>query len=409
MKKSPLAVLFLTVFVDLLGFGIVLPLLPRYATEYQASGWAIGLLMASFSLMQLVFMPVWGRLSDRIGRRPVLMVGLAGSVVSYALFAYADSYALLLLSRVAAGVFGATIGTAQAYIADVTPHDERGRGMAIIGAAFGVGFAVGPAVGGLAYEEISPAAPGLIAAWLSAAALVLAWKVLPEPARHRRTARRGLFAGEGLRHAFSTPTVPLVLLLQFLATFAFANFEGTLSLLTQVKWGYGVTDNGKLFSYVGLCLLIFQGGVVRRLMPRVGELNFVVLGCLVLMAGLLLVGLAGDRLAQVLGALAVAVLGFSMLTPSLSSLLSQRTPAALQGEVLGVGQSMLALARVLGPAVGNPLLGLRHPAPGVTTADHPEWPYWFGAAVMLGALVGAVVLRTRPAPEYASAGERAPG
>jgi MFS transporter, DHA1 family, tetracycline resistance protein len=202
--------------------------------------------------------------------------------------------------------------------------------------------------------------------------------------------------------------VPLILLLQFIATFAFANFEGTLSILTQVKWDYDVTENGQLFSYVGLCLLVFQGGIVRRLMPRVGELNFVVAGCSVLMLGLLLVGFAGSTLVQVLGALAVAVLGFSMLTPSLSSLLSRRTPAALQGEVLGIGQSMLALARVLGPAVGNPLLGIRHPAPGVTTADHPEWPYWVGAGVMFGALICGVVLRARPAPEYASAGEAAP-
>lgn len=397
MKRSPLAVLFMVVFIDLLGFGIVLPMLPRYASTYQAGGWAIGALMGVFSLMQLVFMPFWGRLSDRIGRRPVLMIGLAGSVVSYTLFGVADSFALLMLSRIAAGIFGATIGTAQAYIADVTSDGERGRGMAVIGAAFGVGFAVGPSVGGFSYEYLGPSAPGFVAAALSAVALVTAQVALPEPPRHSATTRRGLVGGEGLRHALSTPTLPLILLLQFAATFAFSNFEGTLSLLTEIKWDYDIKENGQLFSYVGICLLVFQGGLVRRLMPRVGELNFTVLGCAVLTIGLASVGLANGT-GTALIALAVAVLGFSMLTPSLSSLLSRRTPRELQGEVLGLGQSLLALARVLGPAVGNPLMGIQHPEGAAMTALHPEWPYWLGAVLMAGCFLAALALRRKPLP-----------
>lgn len=397
MRRSPLLVLFLTVLVDLIGFGIVLPLLPRYANDFQAGGGEIGALQGSFSLMQLVFMPLWGRLSDRIGRRPVLMIGLAGSVVSYVLFGLAQSFAVLLVSRIAAGIFGATIGTAQAYIADVTDESQRGRGMAIIGAAFGVGFAVGPVIGGLTYRSLGPAWPGFVAAGLSAAALLLAWFVLPEPDRHRAAARRGLFGGEGLRHALATPTLPLILLLQFVATFAFSNFEGTLSILTEVRWAYDEWDNGWLFSYVGVCLLVIQGGLVRRLLPRFGELRFTAGGCVVLVAGLAGLAVAGTDVFA-LCVVPVAVLGFSMVTPSLASLLSRRTPKALQGEVLGLGQSMLALARALGPWIGMPLLGLRHHDDGRTVLDHPSWPYWFAAGLMLLAFAGALRLLRTPDP-----------
>ncbi len=401
MKKSPLFVLFLVVVVDLIGFGLVLPLLPRYATDFHASGLETGLLQASFSVMQLFFMPLWGRLSDRIGRRPVLMVGLGGSVVSYALFGVADSLTLLFVSRIAAGIFGATIGTAQAYIADVTTQADRGKGMAVIGAAFGLGFAIGPTIGGVAHDQLGATAPGFIAAGLSLFAFLFAWRALPEPERRASSHRSGLFGGEGLRHALATPTLPLVIALQFVATFAFANFEGTLSLLTKVKWDYDPTHNGFLFSYVGICLLVFQGAVVRRFMPRVGELNFVVAGTLILAVGLVGVAVATTT-NQALMVLPVAVLGFSMLTPSLASLLSRRTPAHMQGEVLGLGQSSLALARILGPFVGIGLMGIRHPAEGVTEAATPERPYWLAAAVMGVAFVGAIVLRARPAADAES-------
>jgi MFS family permease len=196
MKRSPLAVLFLVVFIDLVGFGIVLPLLPRYAKLYGVSDLEQGVLMASFSAMQFLFAPMWGRLSDRIGRRPVLMIGLAGSVVAYTAFGLAGSYAVLLGSRIAAGIFGATIGTAAAYIADVTTQEERGKGMALIGAAFGIGFTVGPVIGALTAEGHG-GLPGFIAAGLSVGALVMAAFRLPEPERHRERKEGGLSDSEG--------------------------------------------------------------------------------------------------------------------------------------------------------------------------------------------------------------------
>jgi len=380
LKRGALGVLFLTVFIDLLGFGIVLPLLPRYAEDYHATGGQIGLLMASFSAMQFLFAPLWGRLSDAYGRRRLILLGLFGSVGSYLLFAFAWSYGVLLLSRIFAGFFAATIGTAQAYIADVTGRESRGKEMALIGAAFGIGFTFGPIVGWVTHDYLGPMWPGFAAALFSAFALLLAWRKLPEPERHapRRPAR--VFDFTAWRHAFGRPIVALVIGLQVLATFCFANFEGTLALYTQAKWGFDFRGNGLIFTYVGFCLLISQGFVVRRLMPRVGETNFTVMG-----SALLAAGLAGIALGlSPLWVLAVAVLGFSMITPSLTSLLSLHTPADQQGEILGVGQSGQSLSRILGPYVGNVLFAMR-----------TESPYWVGSLLMVLATLGAFVLRRR--------------
>ncbi|MHC4490841.1 MAG: MFS transporter [Planctomycetota bacterium] len=387
MRKSALGVLFLTVFIDLLGFGIVIPLLPRYARDFRASGVEIGLVLASFSAMQFLFAPFWGRLSDAYGRRRLILLGLFGSVVSYLLFAIADTYALLLVSRILAGIFAATIGTAQAYIADVTGREDRGKGMALIGAAFGVGFTFGPVIGWLAHDFGGSAGPGLAAAGLSALALLLAWFKLPEPERHRAPRAGGLFGGAALRWATARPSVALILGLYVLTTFCFANFEGTLALLTKDKWGHGIRGNGLLFTYIGVCLLISQGVLVRRLMPRVGERNFTRMGSVLLACGLAGIAVGGSRLAWVLFVLAVSVLGFAMITPSLTSLLSLHTPDHMQGEVLGVGQSGLSLARIFGPFLGNVLFAVWW-----------EAPYWLGAGLMVLAFGGALLLR--PAPDH---------
>ncbi len=390
MKRSALAVLFLTVFIDLLGFGIVLPLLPRYAEDYLAGDVTIGLLMASFSFMQLLFAPFWGRLSDRYGRRPILMVGLFGSILSYALFGLARSVTLLFVSRIAAGIFGATIGTAQAYIADVTGSKDRGKQMALIGAAFGLGFTFGPALGGLAHHHLGRAAPGFLAAGFSLVAFLMAWRTLPEPERHEKRGPHVRFDATALRHAFATRTIPLILALQIVATLAFASFEGTLARFTDRKWGYNPAENGLIFTYVGFCLLLSQGFLVRRFMPRVGELNFTVAGTILLAMGFVGVALAPGTVAA-LATLPVVVTGFSMITPSLASLLSLRSPRSMQGEILGIGQSGLSLARILGPFAGNVLF-----------LTSPEAPYWFAAGVMGFAFLGAIVLRRAPAPPVAS-------
>src|SRR5262245_17337331 len=248
MSTSPhrgsLLVIFLTVFIDLLGFGLVLPLLPLYADYFTVdeSGLALGMLLASYSAMQMLFAPLWGRLSDRIGRRPVLMIGLLGSVVFYAAFGVATvlkSFTLLFITRVGAGIAGATIPTAQAYIADTTTLKQRAKGMAFIGMAFGLGFAIGPLFGLIALpSEHAPPVPwpGYMASALSAIALMLAIFWLPE-SRHPGSEKAGrrLWDWEGFRTALSVPSIGMLLIAIFVCVFSFANFESTLSLLIGAR------------------------------------------------------------------------------------------------------------------------------------------------------------------------------
>ncbi len=253
----PLMIVFVTVFIDLLGFGIVLPLLPRYGEAFQASPATLGLLMASFSAMQFCCAPLWGRLSDRIGRRPVLLVGLAGSAVFYGLFGFASSLhasetlaglgplTWLFISRIGAGIAGATIPTAQAYIADTTGRDERTKGMALIGMAFGIGFTFGPLIGAAFVSNDPEAAPspgaGYAAACLSGLAFLWALVRLPESLKPGESEAAGTFHLAMIGSALRTPAVGLVLLVIFMTTFAFSQFETTLSLLTE---SMNVADRG---------------------------------------------------------------------------------------------------------------------------------------------------------------------
>lgn len=386
MRRAPLLAVFLTVMIDLLGFGLILPLLPLYAEDYEASKALVGLLFASFSAMQFVFAPLWGRLSDRIGRRPVILVGLFGSCTSYVLFALAERFpdplAILFVSRVAAGVFGGTVTTAFAYIADVTSVEERGRGMALVGAAFGVGFTVGPAVGGLGHHYLGSMAPGFIAAAFSATAFLFCLLVLPEPERHRETHAEGWLRFGSLGRALRLPGAGTLLLVAFVSVSAFALFESTLAMLARERFeNWTPMSNGWLFAYIGFWLIVAQGWFVRRYMRRVGERRFITIGTLCLAAGLLAIGYAKSP--WLLGSVApLAVFGLAMITPSVASLLSMATPEERQGEVQGVNQSVQSLARIIGPAAGGALLGI-----GL------RLPYHVGAAAMAVAFLVGLRLR----------------
>lgn len=387
--KASLLIIFVTVFIDLLGFGIVLPLLPRYGRHFEASNRTLGLLMASFSAMQFLFAPLWGRISDRIGRRPVLILGLAGSCLFYALFGIVTArepgslllgltpIAWLFIARIGAGVAGATIPTAQAYIADCTGPTERAKGMALIGAAFGIGFTFGPLLGAAFVSNDPQAGPspaaGYVASGLSGIAFLMAIFVLPESLNpDSKPSAHNWLGFQSLRTALARPAVGLLLFTIFLTTFAFAQFESTLSLLSR---DLGVLDqsNFLLFAYIGLILTLSQGILVRRLIPKLGEFKMSFAGIVLMVVGLALIALAGAKgsVAMLYGVVPVTVIGVSAVTPSLFSLLSLRTPASDQGGVLGTGQSMSALARILGPIVGFLLYD-----EGLT------YPYWFGAATM---------------------------
>ncbi len=424
-RKASLLVIFLTVFIDLLGFGMVLPLLPIYAKDFAFQlgleeghsriGLLIGLLMSSFSLMQFVFAPLWGRLSDRIGRRPVLMVGLAGSVVFYTMFGIATifkSLPLLFVSRIGAGIAGATISTAQAYIADATSLENRAKGMALVGAAFGLGFTFGPLFGFLAVPsgtgDPGPG-PGYAAAGLSACALVLAYFKLPESLKpgNQATGRRW-FDRRALGVALATPAIGVLLLAIFVCIFAFANFESTLSLMVSdagVGYGFDFGEVCLTFAFVGFVLTLVQGGIVRRMSGRVSESVMAIAGTLVEIVGFVLLARAATHasLGMLLGGLAVVVTGFAFITPSLNSLLSRWSDPTKQGGILGIGQSIASLARIVGPMAGVPLFENRPLAESLGLKS-AVMPLALATALMaLGLLL--VIIASRRGRDYGAAGE----
>ncbi len=352
--RSPLVVLFLTVFIDLMGFGIVIPLLPIYAERMNATPFAAGVLIAVYSLMQLVFAPLWGRISDDIGRRPVLLMCLAGSAMSYLLLAAAWRVEVLFLARVLAGVAGASIPVAQAYIADVTGPNERARGMGLIGAAFGLGMVVGPALGG-GLSLIGPRVPEGFAAGLCLANVLVAAYRLPEslPGAVRRSGPfRHPLALASLRQAIARPGTAPLLVIFFLVTLGFAVLEGTFSLAAAHRYGYTQVQVDLLWLYMGVVAVVVQGWLVGRLARRLPERALVAAGALALCVGFLWVPFAGPAVGLML-ALGLVVGGQGLASPSLSSLISKAAGTSVQGETLGVSQSLSAGARVLGPAGGG--------------------------------------------------------
>lgn len=387
-RSAPLAVIFFTVLLDLLGFGMVIPLLPFYAERYGASPFGVALLFASFSFAQFVFAPLWGRLSDRVGRRPVLLGSIAGAVAAYALFAFARSFPILLAARIASGIAAANYSIAQAYVADVTPREERARAMGLLGAAFGLGFVLGPVLGGLA-GHLGYAAVPATAGILSALNLVLAWTLVPESlpaevrARHREAAR-GLEAGgwssrAGLRGAAGGPAVPGLMGLLFLVIFAFSSMEATLGLYVERRFGFGFIQNAWLFTYIGVVMVIVQGGLLGTLARRFGETRLIVAGIAVMAAGLLLLPV-GRELALLGATTGLLAVGMGLHHPSTLSLISRLTEDHRQGATLGAARSLGALARGFGPLWGGWAFG----------ALGPAWPFWSGAALMAVALLVAI-------------------
>ncbi len=352
--RSPLVVLFLTVFIDLMGFGIVIPLLPIYAEQMNATPFTAGVLIAVYSLMQLVFAPLWGRISDDIGRRPVLLMCLAGSAMSYLLLAAAWRVEVLFLARVLAGVAGASIPVAQAYIADVTGPEERARGMGLIGAAFGLGMVVGPALGG-GLSLLGPRVPEGFAAGLCLANVLVAAYRLPEslPGAVRQPGPfRHPLSLASLREAVARPGATPLLAIFFLVTLGFAVLEGTFSLAAAHRYGYSQAQVDLLWLYMGVVAVVVQGWLVGRLARRLPERALVAGGALALGVGFLCIPFAGPAIG-LLVALALVVGGQGLASPSLSSLMSKTAGSSVQGETLGVSQSLSAGARVLGPAGGG--------------------------------------------------------
>lgn len=382
-SRKALGVIFLTVLLDLVGFGIVIPLLPLYAERLQASNVQIGILMACYSVMQLIFSPIWGRLSDRAGRRPVLLISIIGSCGSQLGYALAPTFWWLVVARSFAGICGANITAAQAYVADVTHENRRAAGMGMLGAAMGLGFIIGPALGGLLSHR-STTLPFYVAAALAAVNFISAALILPEPRDSAHRTRARTLTWGGLLRVASSRRLATLLFLYFVVTFGFANLEATFPLYLEKQFHYGRREVGYLFTYIGVLMVLVQGGLLRRLVPRFGERRLVIVGTLLMAVGFFALH-AAVTLAALLLSIAITAIGNQLDTPSLSSLVSRRASGDQQGGVLGVSQSVGALARVLGPLVGAKALDF-----GATV------PYLIGGAAMVVACLFALFFVEQP-------------
>jgi MFS family permease len=369
-----LGLMFLTVFIDLIGFGIILPLLPQYAKQFGADGLTVGLLLMSYSLMQFFFAPMWGRLSDKIGRRPVLMISLTASAVGYTIWGFANTLELLFLSRLVAGFGNANLAVAQAYISDVTPEEFRSRGMGMIGAAFGLGFVLGPAIAGIAIVcGVHPNILGFIAASFSIIDLIFTGFCLPEPENRRDNALTPFSNGAGFFfRTLTNNNFGLCLLIMFISTFAFANMETTLVLLTNKYYNFSMLQNSYLFTGLGLIMALIQGGLIRRIGPKFPDAVLITAGTALITVGLLLTPATHNFLVLCAGLLLMAT-GSGINNPSNSSLLSKLCPKEETGGVMGIGQSMSTLGRILGPVAGGYLFD----------AMGPGSPYWLAAVCTL--------------------------
>jgi MFS transporter, DHA1 family, tetracycline resistance protein len=390
-------ILFLIVFIDLLGFGLVIPLLPFYGLHFGASTIEVTWLMGVYSFAQLFSAPLLGRLSDRFGRKPILVLGLTCSVASYLWFALADHMWMLFAARLLAGAGAGTVGAVFAYVTDVTTEQNRAKGMGIIGAAFGLGFTLGPALGGLVTGSAPTvsdlAIPSFIAAGFSAMALILTLLLLkesvPEAARAPKPrASRAEFA----RRIWQRPVLRRLILIAFVTTAAFAGLETTFALWAHGAFDWGPRQIGLTFFYVGALLTIVQGGLVGPLTKLFGETRLLVASACILMLGLFgipfALGLA--PLMIVIGGLGV---GMALFGPSSNSLISREASIDERGGVLGVSQSAQSLARVIGPLVAGPLFA----------EFGRDSPYFAGSAAMAVVLLIALGLPRRAPAEAPAA------
>lgn len=354
-NKSALSLIFLTVFIDLLGFGILIPILPSFATkELGVNEGAIGIAIAIYSFVQFLFNPLFGKLSDKHGRKPVIVVSLLLNAFGYIIFAYTHSYFMLLVSRTIAGIGGSSIGVAQAYIADVTTKENRSKGMGLIGSAFGLGFVFGPLIGGL-LSDSGYMITGFAAAGFSLIAFTLTLFFLPESNLNRteaQTRRRSLFDIKGTKKILSKPELAILVFLFFILTFSFANIYGTFALLGIQVYGFTDLQNGYMFGIVGLSSAIVQGGLIGYINKLFSKKKIITIG-----AFLIMISLAAIPYGQTfLGLAIISVVlsyGTGTLQPTILSLISEVTSEAEQGITLGINQSFSAFARVLGPLWGG--------------------------------------------------------
>ena len=389
-RRSPLYLIFLTVFIDLVGFGIVIPVLPLYAKHFGATEMTNGWLVGIYSAMQFLATPLLGKLSDRVGRRPVLLLSLLGTSIGFFIMGGARTLLWLFIARIIDGISGGNISTAQAYIADVTKPEERSKAMGMIGAAFGLGFIFGPAIGGV-LAQISISAPFIFAGALAAVNAVLVYMYLPESLskEHRSTPEETASLSEVFQHGWH---LPLLMASYFFAITGFSIMTANFALFTSERYGYDARHNGYIFAFVGLVGALMQGGVLRRALKYFQERSIALVGCAVMALGLVLLPMSSD-LTTLLIFTALVGIGNSCITPTLNGLASQSADRKWQGRVIGLMQSAGSLARWVGPFMAGWLLS--------RDAGHARFlygrtPFWAAAAILIVALFCTLRLPQKP-------------
>ncbi len=363
MKDKRLLIIFLTVFIDLVGFGIIIPLNPYLSKEFGATPVQLGLLMGVYSLMQFLFAPLWGQASDRIGRRPVILWSLLGASIAHSAFGFASSLTGLVVARALAGVFGGNISAAMAYVADVTAEKDRSKGMGLVGAAFGLGFTLGPFIGGICADigmklgdqpPLGQSFPALVAGGICFINFLLAFKMLPES---RNFSAPSVDRGrrlEKILKALHTPVLSPLILLVFLTTFAMAHIEASLFLYVQHQFGWGLKQAAYGFAYIGVIMVFTQGYLIRKWMPRLGERQMLLAGLVVSTMAYGLISASVELWLLAIGVTLLAV-GNGLTNPALNGSVSLTSSSEVQGNNLGIAQSMSSLARILGPPSGGAL------------------------------------------------------
>lgn len=359
---KPLITIYFTVFIDLVGFGIVIPALPFYveSDKFTATPFEIGLLFASYSLMQFIFSPILGSLSDKYGRRPILFFSIVGSAIGYLFIGFASVLWMVFAGRIISGITGGNISTAQAYIADSTSKENRAKGMGLFGATFGLGFVFGPAIGGI-LSDYGIGVPFLFAAVLSVINAILVYLILPEtvntknykPSQIRKNRFAELIESLGDSQFGTLNAVYFFLITSFsIMTYAFV-------LYTIERFGYTARENGYIFAFIGVLAVIFQGGLFGKLVKKFGESPLMIIGCAMMAISLFAIPYISPNfggLAGVIFVVALLAIGNSMASPAITSLASKISDENTQGKSLGVLQSFASLARAIGPAVGGVLL-----------------------------------------------------
>ncbi len=370
--KREISILFFSLFLVMIGFGIIIPILPFFVTRLNGSATSLGFLLASYSLMQFFFAPFWGRLSDRIGRRPVLLIGLSGYGITFILFGLSTQLWMLFSARILSGMISsATLPTAMAYVSDITASKDRAGGMGIMGAAMGLGMIFGPALGGwLGHYSFS--LPFFVAGGLALLTLPFAWfflqESLKEPDIITRRGRQLSF------QVLKNPLFPLFTV-AFVVSFSMAMFEATFALFAAARVGFGPREMGLLFTIVGILSVIIQAGLIGRLVNRFGDATVITAGILISVIGFFLI-MGAPNAAFIIIFTGIFTAGNSLLRPSVSTLVTKTAGVDEQGSAVGTMQSFDSLGRILGPVTG-----------GIVFDFNINFPYFLGILVLMAVLL----------------------